>query len=230
MKTRPLRILSSIAAILLSLGVFGQQKETRDVPSFNAVSMAISGDLYFTQGSPREVMVQADESSLDKVITEVKDGVLKVKKEKGTRNLRNVKVWVTAPEIEGFYLAGSGNIIAEGKVESDELDLKVSGSGNIKLQDLQGEEVGIALSGSGNVEAAGSAEELRIAISGSGNVNTGSLGVSECSVRISGSGNCQVNVSGELDAKISGSGNVTYSGRPQVDAAVSGSGKVRSLK
>jgi hypothetical protein len=230
MKTKQLRILFSIAVILLSLSAFGQQKETRDVPAFTAVSLGISGDLYFTQGSPGEVVVQADESSLDKVITEVKDGVLKVKRAKGTWNLKNVKVWVTAPEIEGFYLAGSGNIIAEGNINSDELQMKVSGSGNIEVKDFQGEEVGIALSGSGNVMMAGSAEELGIAISGSGNVNTGKLSVSECSVKISGSGNCSVNVSGELDAKISGSGSVTYSGRPQVDAVVSGSGKVKSMK
>ena len=229
MKKANFRILFSIAIIFLSLNAYSQEKETRDVPSFSAISLGIAGDLYFTQGSPREVIVQADENSLDKVVTEVKDGVLKVKKEKGTRNLKNVTIWVTAPDLEGIYLAGSGSIIAEGPVSSDELELKVSGSGNIKLMDLKAEEVDLAVSGSGLVTAAGNAEELGIALSGSGNVNTLELSVDECSIKISGSGNCKVNVTEELDARISGSGNVAYSGNPQVDAIVTGSGKVRSI-
>lgn len=222
------RSLSGIALIFISLAVFGQQKETRDVDTFSAISLGIAGELYFTQGSPRKVVIEADENSLGKIITEVKDGVLKIKQENGwNQNLKNVTIWVTLPEIEGLYLAGSGSMLAEKTINSEEIELKVSGSGNIKIQELKAGEIGIAVSGSGNINLGGSAEEMDIAISGSGNVKTGDLEVDECSVRISGSGNCVVNVTGELDAKISGSGGVSYFGSPEVDVTISGSGKVK---
>lgn len=228
MKTLQVRTIFSIAMIFFSMAAFGQSKETRDVADFSAVGLGISGDLYFTQGSPQEVVIQADEGDLEKIITEVKNGVLHIRQDRWTRNLRNVTIWVTAPEVEGLHLSGSGKIIAEKNIRSDEIELKVSGSGNIKVMDLEGDEVDVALSGSGGVELAGSGDEMGVSISGSGSVNARNMNTAECSVRISGSGNCQINVTGELDARISGSGSVTYFGNPVVDAAVSGSGRVRS--
>ena len=215
----------------MSLAAFSQKKETRDVESFSAISLGISGELYITQGSPQDVVIEADESSLDKIVTEVKDGILKIRQEKPWRqNLKNVTIRVTVPEIEGLYLAGSGSMIAERAINTEEISIKVSGSGKIKLQEVKADEIGIAVSGSGNILIAGGAEEMDLAISGSGSVKAGDMVVDECSVRMSGSGNCEVNVSGELEARISGSGRVTYFGNPEIDAVVSGSGRVKKAE
>lgn len=226
MKINMLKILFSTFLVSATMISFGQDKETRDVSTFTGVSLGISGDLYLTQGSPQKVVIQA-ENNLDEIETGVRDGVLRIKTDNWNSRIKGVKIWITMPEVEALNVSGSGDIIAETPINADELELKVSGSGSIKIPELKGDEIGAAISGSGDLKLAGSADEMELRISGSGSVFAEGLEVSECSIKISGSGSCKIDVTVELDASISGSGRVTYYGNPQIDARISGSGKVR---
>jgi len=226
MKIKMLKSVFSITLIFTTLMAFGQSKEERDVSSFTGVSLGISGDLYLTQGSPQKVVIQA-EKNLDEIETQVRDGVLRIKTDNWTSRIKGVKIWITMPEVEALNVSGSGDIIAETPINADELELKVSGSGSINVDELKGDEIGAAISGSGDLKLAGSADEMELRISGSGSVYAEGLKVNECGIKISGSGSCKIDVTGELDASISGSGKVTYYSNPQIDARVSGSGKVR---
>jgi hypothetical protein len=209
---------------------FAQKKEERDVGSFTAVGFAISGELYLTQGSPQKVVVEGDEADLEKLVTEVKNGVLKIKfKPKVNRTKSTIKVWVTAPEINSLAVSGSGKVLAEGEISADDFSLAVSGSGKIKFADLQTDDLDIAISGSGDIILAGGADRGEIAISGSGDIEAENFEIEYLEVAISGSGSCKVNVTEELDAAISGSGKVYYKGRPKIDAHTSGSGKIESI-
>ncbi len=212
--------------LVLLAGIAFSQKEERDVAEFSGISLGISADLYLSQGSPQKLVIQASEEDLAKIETVVKDGHLKIKTDNYMSRLKDVKIWITVPEIEALNLSGSGKIIAETPVNTNELECKVSGSGKINIDELKTDEFEAAVSGSGRITMAGTAGEAEISISGSGSVSAGGLTVDECEIRISGSGGCEIDATGELDAAISGSGRVTYYSNPQVDARVSGSGKV----
>jgi hypothetical protein len=226
MKTSMLKSVFSITLLLATLFAFGQDREERNVSSFTGIGLGIAGDLYLTQGSPQKVVIQA-ESNLDKIETVVKDGLLRIKTDSWNSRIRGAKIWITTPEVDVLHVSGSGKILAETSIEAEELELKVSGSGMIKIPELMGDEIEAAISGSGDMVLAGSADEMEIRISGSGDVHAEGLSVNECGIKISGSGGCRINATDELDVSISGSGNVTYYSDPQIDARVSGSGKVR---
>ncbi len=225
--------LSLVLIILFSMSMlssYAQKKEDRDVGSFTSIGFAISGELYLTQGSPQKVVIEGDEADLEKLVTEVKDGTLKIKcKPSNTKLKSTVKVWVTVPEINSLAVAGSGKVIAEGEISSDDFDLSVSGSGKIKFANLVTDDLEIAISGSGNVMLAGEADRAEISISGSGDVEATGFEIERCEIAISGSGSCKVKVVEELEAAISGSGKVYYKGRPKVNAHSSGSGRVESI-
>jgi hypothetical protein len=221
-----LKPLFSILLLSATLTAFGQGKKERDVSSFTGVSLGIAGDIYLTQGSPQKVVVQA-ENNLDEIETEVRDGVLTIKTDNWNSKIKGVKIWITMPEVESLNVSGSGDILAETTINTDEIELKVSGSGSIDVPELKADEIGAAISGSGDLKLAGSADEMEMRISGSGSVYAEGLKVNECGIKISGSGSCRIDVTGELEASISGSGKVTYYSNPQIDARVSGSGKVR---
>ena len=226
MKKNMLKSVLSILLLFSTAVAFGQDKEERDVSSFSGIALGIAGELYLTQGSPQKVVIQA-ESNLDNIETEVRDGVLKIKTDNWRQKVRGVKIWVTMSEVEGLYVSGSGDILAETSIDAEEIELKVSGSGKINVPELKADEIEAAISGSGDIILGGSADEIGISISGSGDVFGEALKVSEGSIRISGSGSCSLDVTEELDATISGSGKITYYNNPQIDARVSGSGKVR---
>jgi len=227
MKNSILRSSLSIILILITSLAFSQKKEERDVSGFSGISLGIQADLYFSQGSPAKVVIEANEDQLARIETVVSNGHLKIRCDSYKTRFKDVKIWITVPDIESLSLAGSGTMIAETPIDSEEFEMAVSGSGNIKISELRAEEVEAAISGSGDIYLGGTAGEMEVAISGSGSMNASDFQVEECEVGISGSGSCKVDATGELEAAISGSGRVIYFSDPVVDARVSGSGKVR---
>ena len=225
-----------LSVILISGGskALAQEKETRDVDSFSSISLSISGDLYLSQGNETKVVIEAERKILDLIRTEVDGGKLKIKFQKGTWNIRSnkqIKIYVSTPDVEGLFLSGSGNIKAETQIKTEDLDFSISGSGSIVIDDLVASDLEGHISGSGDIDISGSEtlETMEISISGSGDLFAENLKVNDVEIRVSGSGTCKVFAVSELEVSVSGSGSVYYKGTPRVNARVSGSGKVRSL-
>ena len=216
--------------LFTSMYISAQKTEDRQVGPFTKIGLGISGDVYISQGSNPKLKIEAEEDIMDLIETEVSNNELKIRfSESRVRPKMPVRIWITTAELEGLYLSGSGNMITETAITSDEMELKLSGSGNINVKELSCKEVDAAISGSGNIDVGGTGNELSIAISGSGNCNADGFQTEETDVKISGSGNCKVNASKELTVAVSGSGSVFYAGQPVIDASISGSGKVRKL-
>jgi hypothetical protein len=210
------------------------EDQNRNVPSFSKIALRISGKVYLEQGDKQSVRIVAKESTLEDLITEVKDRTLHIRFPNNYWFKRidpgKIVIYITVPEIDGLTVSGSGDIISE-DVKTRILDLAISGSGDIKIEDLTAERVSASVSGSGgiNIGDGGVADELSVSISGSGNFKAGDFEAEDVSVRISGSGNCSVTSNGSVKARIAGSGNVYYNGNPSIDSSVAGSGKVRKM-
>lgn len=230
MRTKKLLFLITAYVMFAAISVSAQKTEDRSVGTFTKVSMGISGDVYISQGYTPKLTVEADAEILGLIVTEVKNDELKIRySQSRVKSKTPIRIWITTAEIEGLYLSGSGNIITETAIKANEMELKLSGSGNINVKDLSCDEVSSAISGSGNIDVTGSADELSIAISGSGDCNADEFKTKETDVKISGSGNCKVNATKDLTVTVSGSGSVFYVGNPTIDASISGSGKIRQL-
>ncbi len=212
-------------------GVKGQgPKVTKnlELSDFDGLALTINGDVYLRQGNQQSVKVEAQQNILDLMSTEVKDGVWKIKFDKNVGNHEGVKIWVTIPSLTQATVSGSGSIKGENTFTGvGDLQLAISGSGNIKL-DANSNALDVAISGSGGMNLGGSTGKCEIGISGSGDVSAFDLQTSSCSVRISGSGDASVNVNENLDVAIAGSGDVYYKGNARVKSKISGSGDVIS--
>jgi hypothetical protein len=235
MKTKQLFLSLFILGIIFSNVVFAERNE-REVPSFSEISLRISGKVHLEQGNRQSVRIEAEPSTLEEIITEVKGRTLIIRFKstslfRRTFNPGRVDIYITVPEVDALSVSGSGDIEAESKIEARILDLAVSGSGNILLENLDAERVKAAISGSGDIliGGGGTADELNVAVSGSGNVKAENFEVGNAEVKISGSGSCMVNATELLRARVAGSGNVLYHGNPQIDASVAGSGRVKKL-
>jgi hypothetical protein len=236
MKTKLASAIFLFAFILIGIKVHADE-QTRKVDSFDEISLRIGANVYLKQGETQSLQIVAKSSTLDEIITEVKDGKLIIRFPNKdflwkTFQPGTITINITVPEINGLAVSGSGDIIAEGEIKTKALDLAVSGSGNIKLSELSAERVKSAISGSGDIVVAGktTAQDLSIAISGSGNFKGLDYSSEDVSVKVAGSGNVGIEAKNNLYIRVAGSGNVTYKGRPQIDQSIAGSGSVRSLK
>ncbi|HEX7583055.1 MAG TPA: head GIN domain-containing protein [Prolixibacteraceae bacterium] len=229
------------AFILLVFSLTGIQvraeEQTRKVDPFTEISLRIGAKVHLEQGAKTNLEIVAKPSTLDEIITEVKDGKLIIRfpnKDFFWKTFQpgDITINITTPEIKGLGISGSGDIIAEDQIKTKTLDMAVSGSGNIRLSDLSAERVKSAISGSGDIVLAGktAAQDLSVAISGSGNFKGLDYSADDVTIKIAGSGNVGIEANKNLYIRTAGSGNVTYKGKPLIDQSIAGSGTVKSAK
>lgn len=212
-----------------------EQKIT--VAAFSEISLKIGANLYLEQGKKQSVKVVAKKSVLEELIAEVKDRKLIIRfpnKHYFMNDFEDgeISIYITVPEIDMLSISGSGNIIAEKKINSRIIDLLLSGSGNIELTDLTSDRVKVSIAGSGDMLLKGeeTATDLSVSISGSGKLNATDFSIENVVAKIAGSGSCSVSVQENLKVKIAGSGSVLYQGNPQIDQTVVGAGTVKKLE
>jgi hypothetical protein len=206
-------------------------RQARKVESFNGIALGLPGRLELRSGNVDSVTVETDDNLQALIETRVEDGMLRIRPAKRNLNLRtrNLRVVVTARQIERLSLGGSGTIDAD-VLRGKRLDLDVGGSGKIQIAQLEAETVAVSVAGSGDLRADGGAvRELSVSIGGSGSVDLGKVGADSARVSIAGSGDVTLWAKNDLRASIAGSGDVGYYGDPKVSRSVAGSGEVRRI-
>ncbi len=210
----------------------GDKKVTREVGPFTEIELSVAANLYLKQGNEHSLVLEGDEDELEEIETQVQGETLKIKHKKPFHfgSSKRITIYVTMKEIEELSVGGSGKIEAATPIQSEDLELNVSGSGDINIDELEASEVESSISGSGDIRLAGNKQvnTLDCNISGSGELHASGLKVGSAELSLSGSGGCKVYVTDELDVDISGSGKVRYKGEPLVNASISGSGRVES--
>lgn len=226
-------LLTILFIASFGLTTLAQNKETRDVRDFDEVIMRVSGKVLISQGNKNEVILEGDADLLEEIETEVRGGRLNIKNKRerwwnsGRRG--RLTVYITVKKLRGAYVSGSGDIISQNTLKTDDFTASIAGSGDIEI-DLEADYVLSKISGSGNIELQGKSERAKLSISGSGKYLAEKLVVGDYEISMSGSGRGSINVEGDLDVRISGSGKVYYMGKPtSVNSSVSGSGSVRKM-
>jgi hypothetical protein len=231
MKTKFIALFTALLIVGIH-PIIAQTSQKREVSAFTEISLKIGANIHLKQGSTQSVEVKANENTLSKLITEVKDRKLVVRYPSDSWfskwNPGPVEINITIPQIDGLVISGSGSIVSDAKIESRILNLTISGSGDIKLGNLSAEKVTAVISGSGNITISGTqnAADLKATISGSGNIKALDFPANNVDVKIAGSGNCKVNSVKNLVARLAGSGNIIYRGNPLIDSSIAGSGKL----
>jgi hypothetical protein len=163
--------------------------EPRTVAEFRRVEVNGSCAVTLTAGSAASVTATADDNLLPLLVTEVRDGALVIEMKPGSyapqtamrvvatvpaldavlvRGSSDIEVSGLAGERFSAEISGSGNVRARGKV--DAVAARLSGSGDMRLLDLEAREANVEISGSGDVEVCAT-EALVASIAGSGSVS-----------------------------------------------------------
>ncbi len=204
-------------------------KEVRNEKDFNGLDVSIPGKVVIHSGTAFKVEVQVEENLLPYLKTDVEAGKLHIYFSYNVRDVDNLVVTVTMPELTSVDLSGSAVLVSNDVFSGQLLDLNVSGSGNIQLSHIDYNKEAAEVSGSGHIGLSGEAIVLEASISGSGQLDALNCPVKNADAHISGSGSVKLNVSDLLKANISGSGDVMYTGNPVVVADISGSGSVQKI-
>ncbi len=205
----------------------------RSVGQYDAVASAGWFDVELVDGQEGQLTLKGEENLLEYIKTEVKDGKLVIKKEKGV-NLKpsnwksGIVITVPVESIEAVSLSGSGDVVSKSTLKADDFKASVAGSGDVSLS-IEANDLKAVLSGSGDIDLTGNAKTFEVSVAGSGDIKAFDLEADYVDAKVSGSADIKVTVNEELKARVSGSGDITYKGNPgKIDSKSSGSGDISS--
>jgi hypothetical protein len=223
------------------------ESEDRSSPEFSKILNTTAAEVILTTGEQTGVVIETDINLLQYFRTSVSNNTLEIET-RGANCIRPSSksvIYITAENINGISLTGSGDLSANELlgsdielkssgsgnmfieyVEGDDIDIKISGSGDVIVYDSWSDAVEARLTGSGNLTISGESVDGNFTSSGSGECYAGELSLSTSNILISGSGDVYTSVSNELIATISGSGNIFYKGNPVIYSNITGSGRL----
>ena len=202
--------------------------KTHTTSDYYKVAVVGSMDVILEKGTEGTIRVTTDENIHEYVTIESNKGVLKIK----IKNYVNIKskksIHITVPftSLDNVSLDGSGSVLTNDQIKSDQFEAEISGSGEMNL-DIDVNRVNAKVNGSASLKIIGTATDLEIKVIGSGDFDGGSLIAQNVEANVIGSGNALVVAKSSIKARVYGSGDIKYLGNPSTsDNKVSGSGDI----
>lgn len=193
---------------------------TRDykVKEFSAIDVTTVGDIYYTQSSDGKSSLQiyGPNNFVELIQVSVKGNTLVVTmdKHKRIKSASKLKITISSPDLNRINFKGVGNIHIEEKFITGILDIESKGVGDIKIQDLNCQNLTVSSMGVGNVKLKGKAENATLYSKGVGNVEATELEAAHVKASSNGVGNISCNAVQSLDAAVKGVGSINYKGSP----------------
>lgn len=221
-----------------SIDLTGDESDSRpgtrswNVRGFDRVALRGSDDVIVRVGPAESVTASGPADALDRLEAEVRDGQLRLGRKKegwsfGWRSKpRPVVFTVTVPRLAGAAVAGSGDMKVD-RVQGAAFRGAVAGSGSLAIAALRADTASFDIAGSGDTQVAGQARALDLSIAGSGDFAGQGLRSQAARIKIAGSGDVKATVDGEADVSVMGSGDVDIFGKPVCQVKKMGSGDVR---
>ena len=195
----------------------------RSLRGFERIEVLGSPTVYYQQADSFSVKVKGPKELVDRIVTEVDEGKLTIRN-RGKVGMFNVSfggdselaVYVTSPDLISVYVGGSGDFISEKKVDTDEMDVNLKGSGDIQFAHLLCDRCRLEVVGSGDATIRNlDTRETDISLIGSGDIRLRQQNAASTRITLRGSGDVDVEFGkgcGSVDAQLTGSGDIDLKG------------------
>jgi hypothetical protein len=232
----------SIAAVVVaSAALAGCQARHEDggptvsrnyqVGNFQQIEIAGPYDVEIRTGGTASVSAQGPEKMIERLEVAVEGNKLVIRSQHhggwfhfGFSSRGNVHFVVTVPQLESASLLGSGDMKID-KVQGQSFEGAITGSGDLSIATVDVQSLKLSTTGSGGMKAgAGKAQSAEYEISGSGDVDASAVDSAQIKASIAGSGDIKAHGSGTANVDIMGSGDFYVTGGAKCQVSKAGSG------
>jgi hypothetical protein len=226
--------------VLLSAVLFAQKTindanaEVRNLKDFHAIKVSNAFEVYINQGNEDAVAISATTQEYkDKIITEVKNGVLIVKFDDDKKfwknlntNKHKLKAYISIKKIDALNVSGACNVYFEDGLSAEGLSVDLSGASDMKGK-INAKTLKIEISGASSASISGNAPTLDIQATGASDFKGFDLSTNFCDAKASGASSINITVNKELNANASGASSVRFKGEGLIrDIKTSGASNV----
>ena len=215
-----------------------RQTEMRQLRGFEKIEINGSPTVYYTQADSFSVTVEGTAKGVDRILTEVDRGTLRIRN-RGKLGVINVVtddddktiVRVSSPDLVELTLNGSGDFISQRRIDTDEMRIVLRGSGDIDVNDLICDNCQVELIGSGHIDLDRvETREASAVLVGSGDLDIHLCNTATTRLSLKGSGDIDAEFSQDcknVECELHGSGDITLEGEVRhLAKQQSGSGDV----
>ncbi|MFT4154029.1 head GIN domain-containing protein [Parafilimonas sp.] len=148
--------------------------QVRNVSAFTKIDISGAINLYLSQGNTQGVAVSSDDANaINKIKTEVRNGVLKVFVENGAWNgwnwgNKHLKAYITFTSLEALDVSGACNVEITDPVSLGDFKLELSGASNLNGT-IKANNVHFELSGASNTKTNFTAASFVLSQTGASN-------------------------------------------------------------
>lgn len=206
--------------------------EIRELKAFNGIDVSGSVKLILKKGTDHSADVEVKEADISDLITEVKNGKLKIYFKKNLFKYKNKHATVTITYVELQSLdASSGSYLgAHDMIECEEMDIDCSSGSSINIE-LDATNVELDASSGSSVTIGGRAYTLDVEASSGSSVGAKQFECAYAEVDASSGSTVKVWVLEGIKAEASSGSSIAYKGSPkETDISKGYSGSVKQLK
>lgn len=204
----------------LQAALTGDGRQNRSVDEFHGISVSSGIDLYLTQKNVQEVRVEADEDVMDKIITKVEGGILKIYMKENSWSWFNLgwshstrKVYVSFKTLDKLEASAGSDVVSQSVLNLNNLDLDVSSGSDVKLE-LNADRVNAVSSSGSDIKLKGKANSIQANASSAGDIDASAFQAKKCNAIASSGSDIRVYATEQLDANASSGADIGYMGNP----------------
>lgn len=225
MKKLILMIVAFSAVLLLQAqeNTFSDNSvEKRTVKPFRSIKVGDGIDLYLFQGTEESVAVSASKDEyMDRLKTEVEDGVLKIYYERASlnnwtvSNNKRLKAYVSFKILDKLTATSGSEVIIKGIIKEEVMSLFINSGANFRGSVEVGKLIVEAESGA-KIEINGSAKIFFVTASSGAKVEAYLMEAGKADVRSASGAKIQVTAKEEMKLSSSSGGTIYYKGNAKI--------------
>ena len=193
---------------------------------FTQVKVSTGIDLYITQGKRVSLTVEADENLQDIIITEVRDGQLRIYSKHNIRRAKARKVHLTVGSLDELIATSGSDVYTENTIETTNFNIKVSSGADARVT-VNAESITSSASSGADLRLSGISVYHTSKASSGSSIYAYGMKSENVTVRVSSGANIDIFASKSINAKASSGGDIDYRGNPkQIDKKRSSGGSV----
>ncbi len=201
--------------------------KSKELGELKGIILDVPAKVLIEEGQTQDVVISARENIFPIIDVYPSNGILRITSDEFCIHNADITIKFSAKVLELIQVRGSGDVICKGDFDSEDCELRIDGSGDIRVESINADEVQASINGSGDIRVNGKTKELEIDVNGSGSIYAQDLQAKNVGVVINGSGDCRLHAKKYLDVTVRGSGDVYYHGSPEISTSISGSGSVK---
>lgn len=198
-----------------------QVEVSRKARYFSQVDISALCDVHFIQGDRPSVRIVGDRRDVENIITVYNGEELSIR----SKSMRDsflfsekreaVQVYITSPDLIRVSMRGAGDFEVSGKLDTDTIDIRLKGAGNVHLPDVICDRIAVSLNGVGEVDLDKvQCDVASLSLRGAGEIDANLFKVGHTDINLLGTGEMDIHFNDCLSAvcELKGIGEIELKG------------------